>query len=169
MEGNYCCKPHYFDASALVKLVADDFDELLGRDALRKYYWQHTASVYSTSYCIAETFSAFKRKLARGLITQSRYCEYLHDFRIKILGCNLRQDEMPILSPVVAAETDRLIRTYNLDFIDSFQIVTLRHGRYRVLGPNSRSILITADRALAKAARAEGAKVWECTSEPAPN
>jgi hypothetical protein len=47
--------------------------------------------------------------------------------------------------------------------------VTILHGRFRELGPNSQSILITADRDLAKAARAEGAKVWDCTTEPAPN
>ncbi len=169
MDAHCWCKPHYLDASALVKLVADDSDEGPGRDVLRNYYWRHTASVYATSYCITETFSAFKRKLERGRISQAQYLKYLQDFRVKIVGCNLRQDEVPILSPIVSTETERLIRRYNLDFVDCFQIVTLRHGKYRVLGPNSQSILITADRDLAKAARSEGAKVWECTSEPAPD
>jgi len=169
VDGHYCCKPHYLDASALVKLVADDIDERPGRDLLRKYYWSHTSSVYATSYCVGETLSVFKTKLGRGRINQVQYLKYLQDFRVKILGCNLREDEVPILSPIVSTETDRLIRMYNLDFVDCFQIVTMRHGKYRVLGPNSQSILITADRDLAKAARAEGAKVWECTSEPPPD
>ena len=44
--------------------------------------------------------------------------------------------------------------------------MTILHGQFRQLGPPSKSILITADRGLALAARAEGARVWECTSEP---
>ena len=65
-------------------------------------------------------------------------------------------------------EAERLIKQHKIDFLDCFQIVTILHGKFRVLGPDSKSILITADRALAKAARAEGARVWECTSEPPP-
>ncbi len=75
---------------------------------------------------------------------------------------------MPILSPVVFSEAERLIKMYKIDFINCFEVVTILRGRFRVLGPQSKSILITGDRELAKAARAEGAKVWECTSEPAP-
>jgi rRNA-processing protein FCF1 len=41
-------------------------------------------------------------------------------------------------------------------------------GQFKVLVGESQSILITADRELAKAARAEGVRVWECTSEAAP-
>jgi predicted nucleic acid-binding protein len=168
VTGHYWCVPRYYDASALVKLVADDIDEEPGQQILRNDYWSHTASVYATSYCITEALSAFKRKLDRGRISQAQYLKYLRDFRGQLLGCNLRQEELPLLSPIVASETERLIKTYNIGIVDCFQIVTLRHGRYRVLGPNSKAILITADRGLAKAARAEGARVWECTREPAP-
>jgi hypothetical protein len=35
--GYYAIKVHYFDASALVKLVANDPDEEPGRSVLRKY------------------------------------------------------------------------------------------------------------------------------------
>ena len=75
---------------------------------------------------------------------------------------------MPILSPKLLTEADRLIKQYNLDFTDCIQIVTVLHGQYSILIGDSQSILITADRDLAKAARSEGARVWECTSEPWP-
>jgi predicted nucleic acid-binding protein len=162
-------KTHYLDASALVKLVADDPDEEPGRAALRKYYWGHTDSVYATSYCVTETFSAFKRKSQQHRITEDQYIKYVLDFCRLILGLNLRIDEVPILAPVVSTEAERLIKKHKIDFLDCFQIVTILHGRFPKLGPNSQSILITADRDLATAARAEGARVWECTSEPAPN
>jgi predicted nucleic acid-binding protein len=168
MNGNFWCVPRFYDASALVKLVADDEDEKPGQQLLRNDYSNHPASVYATSYCIEEALMAFKRKLDRGRINQAQYLKYLADFRVKFLGCNLRREELSVLSSIVATETERLDATYNIGFVDCFQIATLRHGRFRVLGPNSQAILITADRGLAKAARAEGARVWECTRESAP-
>jgi predicted nucleic acid-binding protein len=167
MSVGYSVKAHYLDASALVKLVADDPEETPGRDILREYYWGHS-NRYATSYCITETFSVFKRKFAQKKITEDQYVKYARDFIRTILGVNLKIDEVPILSPIVFSEAERLIKAYKIDFIDCFQIVTILRGQFRRLGPESQSILITADRDLAKAARAEGAKVWECTREPAP-
>ena len=60
------------------------------------------------------------------------------------------------------------MQAHGLDFIDSIQIVTLLKGTYSGLVGTSQSLFITADRALAVAARKEGARVWDCTSEAAP-
>lgn len=165
--GYYAIKAHYLDASALVKLVADDADEEPGRDALRTYYYSH-ASRYATSYCVTEAFSAFKLKFLRNQISEADYVRYVRTFIQRIIGGNLQIDEVEILKPIVFREAERLIKKYKIDFIDCFQIVTVLHGQYRVLVDESQSMLITADRELAKAARGEGARVWECTSEPAP-
>jgi predicted nucleic acid-binding protein len=162
------CRPNYLDASALVKLVADDVDEEPGRTALRAYYWQNASSVYATSFSVAESLSAFKSKSLRGRISETEYIKYVRDFIRLTVGSNLRIDEVPILSPVATHEAERLIKEHGIDFLDCLQIVTIMYGQFRYLGPNSKSLLITADRNLAKAARAEGVKVWECTSEPAP-
>jgi len=108
MDHTHWGKAHYLDASALVKLVADDPDEEPGRDVLRKYYWQHTASVYATSYCITETFSAFKRKLLRRRITEDQYIKYVLEFRRLVLGVNLRIDEVPILLLIVSTKAERI-------------------------------------------------------------
>lgn len=164
---SYACKAHYLDASALVKLVADDAAEEPGRDALRKYYRDH-ASRYATSYSITEAISVFKRMFLDRRIDQAAYIRYVKDFMNGVIGCNLEIDEVDILNPIVMNEAERLIRKHGIDFLDCFQIVTILHGKYHVLGLDSKSILITADKDLAKAARAEGARVWECTSEPAP-
>lgn len=167
MQIGYSVKAHYLDASALVKLIANDPDEEPGRNVLRKYYWGHSGR-YATSFCVAEAFSAFKLKFLRKKITEDQYINCVRDFLRSVVGLNLQIDEVPILSPIVVSEAERLIKAHKIDFIDCFQIVTILHGRYRFLGPESKSILITADRDLAQAARAEGAKVWECTSETAP-
>ena len=162
-------KAHYLDASALVKLVAEDPDEAPGRDILREYYWKNTANMFATSYCITEALSAFKGKFLRKQITKNQYIKYVRDLIQQILGVNLKIDEVPILSRVVVSEAERLIKAHKIDFIDCFQIVTIMHGQFKELVHNSKSILITADQGLAKAARAEDVKVWECTTEPAPD
>jgi len=162
------CKVHYLDASALVKLVADDADEQPGRDVLRRYYSDNT-SMYATSYCVTEALSAFKGKYLRGRINQDEYIKYVQDFVRISVGWKLRIDEVPILKPIVLREAERLMKSYKIDFLDCFQIVTILHGQFHVLGPESKSILITADHGLAEAARAEGARVWECTTQLAPS
>lgn len=163
-------RTHYFDASALVKLVADDPDEERGRDVVRGYYSGHRDSVYATSYCVTETLSAFKRKFLQHRITEEQYIRYVREFLRLVLGGNLRiDDEVSVLSPIVSTEAGRLIKKYKIDFLDCLQVVTVLHGKFSVLGPNSKSILITADEGLANAARAEGVNVWNCQNETAPD
>lgn len=161
-------KVHYLDASALVKLVADDEDDEPGRDALREYYRNDT-NFMTTSHCLCEAFSIFKVKyLYRNKINQEEYLRYIKAFITNVVGGKLEIDDIPILSPKLLSEAENLIKKYNLDFIDSVQIVTILHGKYSVLCADSKSILITADGDLAKAARAEGARVWNCKSERSP-
>jgi predicted nucleic acid-binding protein len=164
----YSIKVHYFDASALVKLVADDADEELGRDVLRKYHHDHANPKYATSFCIAEAFGAFKLKFLRKKISEKEYVSYLRNF-IRVTGNTFQIDEVPILEPIVISEAERLIAKYKIDFVDCFQIVTVLRGKFRIFNGPSQSILITADRELSRVARAESARVWECTSEPAPS
>lgn len=165
---SYAVKVHYLDASALVKLVAEDPDDEPGRTAIREYYQNHT-NLMTTSYCLSEAFSIFKVKfLYRKKISQHQYLKYLRTFVTNVVGGRLEIDQVSILSPKVLNEAEALIKKYNLDFIDCIQIITILHGRYSVLSADSKSILITADQDLAKAASAEGARVWDCTSEPPP-
>src|SRR5271154_2285677 len=163
----YAIKVHYFDASALVKLVADDADEEPGRNVLRQYHREHAHPGYTTSFCVAEAFGAFKRKFLRKTISEQKYVTYIKNF-IRIIGNTFQIDEVPILLPVVSTEAERLVAAYKIDFIDCFQIVTILQGRFRIFVGESQSMLITADRELASAARAESARVWECSSETAP-
>jgi predicted nucleic acid-binding protein len=163
----HAVKVHYFDASALVKLVADDIDEAPGRDVLRKYFRQHARPGYTTSFCIAEAFGAFKLKFLRKKISQKQYIDYVRNF-IRETGNHFEVNEGNILDPMVVTETERLVAKYNIDFVDCFQIVTIMQGKFKIFVGPSQSLLITADRELAVAARAERARVWECTTESAP-
>lgn len=141
MTASYSVKAHYLDASALVKLVADDPDEEPGRDALRKYYREHS-NRYATSYCVTEAFSAFKLKFLRGRIPEAKYITYVHEFIRTVIGANLQIDEVSILLPIVRNEAERLIKTYKIDFLDCFQIVTVLAG---ALPPHGRRVAIDLD------------------------
>jgi predicted nucleic acid-binding protein len=163
---HHSVKVHYFDASVLVKLVADDVDEEPGRDVLRGYF-EICASRYTTSFCIAEAFGAFKRKFLRKKIFQEQYIDYVRNL-IRATVNHFKVDEVSILGRDVVAKAEGLVAKYKIDFIDCFQIVTITQGEFSFLVGPSQSILITADRELAVAARAEKARVWECTSESAP-
>ncbi len=163
----YAIKVHYFDASALVKLVADDADEEPGREVLRKYHHQHAHPGYTTSFCVSEAFGALKLKFLRKKISESQYLKYVKDL-IRVVGNTFQIDELEILLPIVSSEFERLVRSYRIDFVDCLQIVTLKHGKYWIFDGPSKSILITADRELARVALAEDLRVWECTTEAAP-
>jgi predicted nucleic acid-binding protein len=163
----YAIKVHYFDASALVKLVADDPDEAPGRDVLRAYYRQYVHPGYTVSFCVAEALGALKLKYLREKISEAQYLKYVKDL-IREVGNRFKIDELDTLLPVVSSEFERMVTQYKLDFVDCFQLATLKHGKYRIFDGPSKSVLITADRELAKAALKEGDRVWECTSEPPP-
>lgn len=165
--GYYAIKVHYFDASALVKLVADDPDEEPGRGILRRYHREHAHPGYTVSFCVAEALGALKLKFLRQKISETEYLKYVKDL-IRVVGNTFQTDELEILAPIAGSEFERLVTKHRLDFVDCFQIATLKHGKYRIFEGPSKSILITADRNLAKAARSEGARVWECTSEEPP-
>jgi predicted nucleic acid-binding protein len=158
---------HYLDASVLVKIVADDGDEAPGRDVFRQYY-RSNGHMYTSSFCVAECFSAFKGKFLRKKISLDQYLHYIHDFYRLGVGHKLQLDDLELLAPQFRSEAERLITVHGIDFVDAVQIVTLMKGRYQHMVERSQSILITADQALAKAARAERACVWECTREPTP-
>ena len=161
-------KAHYLDASALVKLVADDRNEAPGREELRKYYRQHSGFL-ATSYCVSEALNVLKVKhMYRHELTKQEYLDTIKRFITGVIGGKLEIDELPILSPKLLQEAEILITKHTVDFIDCAQIVTVKHGRFSVLAGDSKSVLITADKELARVARQEGVRVWECTSEVPP-
>ena len=150
----------------MVKIVAEDVDEEPGRAVLRQYFFSHVM-YRATSFCVAEALSAFKTKWLRGRISQDEYVKNVSEF-FRLVVSPLHVEEVR-LAVQVHREAERLVRTHGIDFIDSIQVVTLLSGAYSLFGGDSQSILITADRALAAAARHEGARVWECTTEAFPS
>ena len=70
------------------------------------------------------------------------------------------------MSPSVFSNVQNIADRYSLDLSDAFQILSVKEGFFSGLSGGSRTILVTADEALAKAARQEGLRVWNFLKEP---
>jgi predicted nucleic acid-binding protein len=164
---------HYVDASALVKLIADDDAEKDGRAELREYYWKNTANMYATSHSVTEALSIIKGKYKRDKIDRDTYTEWVNKFLIQTIGANLRieddEEEAPILSQTVRSEAKLMIEKHDIDFLDAFQLIVIMRGRFRHMTDGSQTMLVTADRGLARAAKSEGLRSWCCLDEPMPH
>lgn len=164
-------RDHYMDASALVKLAVDTPDEEHGRAVLRDYYWNN-ANMLATSHSLTEALAVIKGKRKSGKLTPDQYWETVDRFIMHTIGARLRvrddEELVPLLSPTVLGEANRLIFAYGIDFLDAFQLIVLRHGSSQHMIYNSQTLLINADRELTKAARAEGLAAWCCLDEPSP-
>jgi predicted nucleic acid-binding protein len=156
-------KMRYLDASALVKLYVDEGDSKPICD-----FFVNRVHFCATSVCLVEALGVLKTKWTRKRITGHDYFEktrrLLLDARRKIEINDVGLVEFSIL-----AEVERVAKKHGLDISDALQLVTILKGRYSVFAHDSRSVLITADAVLAAAARLEGIRVWNCTTEPQPS
>jgi predicted nucleic acid-binding protein len=158
-------KARYLDASALVKLLVDE-----GDCAPLRAFCNNHPSCNTTLLCVAEALGVLKRKWLKEQLSLEEYVrattQLLAEARHRIYPDELNPSEHEVNSGVKA-----LVEKYaslKLDVSDALQLYTLRHGPFRFLCGDSTSVLITADENLAKAARDEGLRVWDCIREPAP-
>jgi len=79
-----------------------------------------------------------------------------------------RIPDLDFTDPLVFLEVKKLAEQYSLDLSDAFQIVSVKKGFFSTLARDSRTILVSADEGLVKAARKEGIKAWYFLTEPKP-
>ena len=60
------------------------------------------------------------------------------------------------------------LHSQRLSLANAFQIVSVKEGYFSHLVNDSKTVLVTADKLLAAAARAEGLRVWSAMEEPPP-
>lgn len=165
-------RTHYLDASALVKLViAEDHAE-----KLRAYCGR--ALLATTSLCFGEALGVLKRKWKKGKsherLSQEAYLAACEDLFARIRNGSLEIEDTPLLSGKPRElranfeRIEKLAQRHSLDISDALQLLTLRSGTYSKLEGTARASLVTADRDLARAARAEGMPAWDCVHDPAP-
>ena len=83
-------------------------------------------------------------------------------------GTFVIDNDVDITAKEIFDEVETLATKYALDVADAYQLVTLKRGMFSKMTDDSQPILVTADRALAGAARGESMRAWECLHEPAP-
>src|SRR6266516_1177837 len=157
-------KASHLDASAAVKLVLQE----RGSEHFRSYF-AYRAGFYISSVWLAEALGVFNSKRLCDEIAEKQYvttCSLLLGFlrtppRIHV-------DEIELSSLDTFAEAEEIARRHKIDLSDSLQLVSVKHGRSSSCVPGFKTVLITADRALASAAKAEGLRVWNCEEEAAP-
>ena len=157
----------FLDASALVKLHIQEG----GSDAIRNFCAQEPLK-YTTPFCFYEALSLLKGvwKGRRKGITLSKE-EYLQACsRLTAwYGAMSRQvKDLDFVSPSTFREARAIADRASLDLSDAFQILSVKSGYFSVLTNDSKTVFVTADEELAKAARAEGLRVWNCVTEPPP-
>lgn len=156
-------RPHLLDASALVSLVLQE----PGSERLRAYFESHNWFL-TTELCAAEALGVFKRKWRRSELSDDEYLEsayqlraHLAEFgRVKVANTSLADRHSFFPSKYFALK-------HHLDLSDALQIVTLTRTALAAFANGSKAVLITADRGLAEAARAEDILVWNILDEAA--
>ena len=157
-------RAEFFDASALVLLYVEDE----GADAVREYF-QKRPTVYTTDFCFHEALSVLKTKWRRvKRISRSEYLTAAHDLTIWFMGVRRAMPEVSLLDPEYYPLVRDLAIRHGLDYSDALQLASLKYGHFSSLARESQTVLTTADRLLAKSARAEGLRVWSVLDEVAP-
>lgn len=156
-------RTHYLDTSAIVKLLVDED----GSAVVRAYLGSH-ATLATTSVCLAETLGVLKLKFRRKLLSEEQYLAASEELLAHVRNETLEIDDIGISERSTFDEMESLIKRYSLDVADAYQLVTLTRGLYSRLEGDSRPILVTADEALAKAAKSEGLRAWDLLRESAP-
>jgi len=144
----------FLDASAMVKLVADEKGS-----AQVRICFNDTTNIFSTTnFCFLESLSVLKRKWLKKKITQNeyrRFCRLLFDYtktgRIDIV-------EYPLKSLHDFNKLECLVEEYCIDISDALQLVSIKETYLAVFVQESETILLTSDKHLAECAEKEGIK-----------
>jgi predicted nucleic acid-binding protein len=157
-------KKRYLDTSALVKLVIDEG----GHQEVRSFFYSDT-NFCSTSLCLAEALGVIKNKWNRSLINEEQYFNATRELIISAWGQKIEVNDIDLFTPESQKAVEELARKHKLDLSDALQLETIKQGTYSHLGPNSASVLSTADKKLAEAAKAEGIRSWNCITSSVPD
>jgi predicted nucleic acid-binding protein len=151
----------FFDASAMLKRYIDEDKS----DVLRRY-WDMEPTRFTSSFCFYEALTRLKAHFRRR--DPNGYKKSTVDLCAWFSAMLRQTPELNFTSPEVFFNASRLAEKHALDLSDALQILTLQEGYYSRLINNSRTILVTADRSLVRAARAEGLRVWNLMDDDPP-
>ena len=140
-----------------------------GCDIVRAFF-NREPTKYTTPFCFYETLSAFKLKWKRKEIDKDKYLDSARRLTAWYGAATQRIDDLNFSGHTVYAEAKRIVEKTSLDLSDAFQILSVKRGYFSPLCGDSTTILVTADKELADAARCEGLRTWYFmdTTQPPP-
>ena len=157
-------KHRYLDASALVKIVVDEGDH----DAVRSFFVANF-NLGATSLCVMEALGVLKGKWTHRRISDDIYFGATRQPVRYVSGRKIEVEDIDLFTYQGLDAVQARAKKHHLDLSDALQLETILRDTYSHLGPNSASVLITADAGLATAAAAEGVRVWNCIKEAQPS
>ncbi|MEO6022740.1 MAG: hypothetical protein ABIP64_06440 [Burkholderiales bacterium] len=163
-ESTTYLRPHYLDASAMVKLVVDEEYS----DRVRSYVLAPSQSWrLCTSYCFFESLNVLKAKTNRKELSDRGYIAGSRSLIRLVINSVIKLVHLDVLSTSGFAEGERLVKLHKIDFIDAFQVISIKNSWPQLAHP-SRPLLVTADSGLSKAAEKEDIQVWFCRETKRP-
>lgn len=160
----YPGRTHLLDTSAMVKLVRNE----VGSSELKTYISENSA-FWTTSLCFGEALGILKvEHFYRKNISEKKYLAGL-DVLVSYLKQKISIQEVNYNDLNIYSQIEETIKKHSLDFVDSMQLVTLTEGFPSVFDGESKTIFITGDKKLAKAAKSRGIRVWNIEKEPFPS
>lgn len=160
-------RANFFDASALVKVYSPEHDG----QTVRNYFLGKAPTRYTTPFCFYEALNVLKSKWKyQKKMTEAQYHSAASKLTLWYSRARATRTikDVDITEIQTLREVKDLAQKYSLDFSDALQIVSVKSGPFSRLVNDSKTILVTADRGLAVAARAEGLRVWSVLDEPEP-
>lgn len=163
---NFPARANFFDASALAHVFSRPRDNLTQKI---KPYFDQSATKYTTPFCFYEAMSVLKSNWKyKKKITLDSYLESARKLT-KWYGTSSKIiKDLDFTDSMVFSNASEIAARYSLDLSDAYQIVSVQHGSFSRFVDESATVLITADKELAKAARQEGLRVWDACSEDPP-
>lgn len=154
----------FFDASALLKVFTDE-----PASAIVRSYWRLRATKYTTPFCFYEAMNILKAKWKfKHQLTSAEYLNAAFELTAWYGASSQDLRDLDFSDPLTFADTRAMADRSGLDLSDAFQIMSVKRGYFSVLVNDSQTILVTADSALASAARTEGLKAWNVMTEAPP-
>jgi hypothetical protein len=104
----------------------------------------------------------------KGQLTPEQYFDAAFHLTAWYGASSSRVKDLNFTEPNTFVEAKEIAQRNQLDLSDAFQILSVKKGYFSVLVNESSTILVTADKELAGAARNEGLRAWNLMVEPAP-
>jgi hypothetical protein len=115
-----------------------------------------------------ETLGVLKRHKLQGKLTKDAYLRAATDLVAWFRASHSRIEDLDFTDIEVFRDAKELAVDSELDLSDEFQLLSLQAGFFAALVGGSATLLVTADEALAKAARNRRLPVWDCQREAMP-